>query len=163
MTKSKQPKETISAKPIVWIVDTSVLMNILDIPNYNQDRPMIFEHFKQRVSNKDKFLLPYIAILEAGNHIAQLPSNRYGLADKFIKYIKDALDGTAPWTPLNFPNQNDINNILLNFPNMASKKIGFGDCAIINEWKIQKNKFPNYSIRVWTIDSGLQDYTVSED
>jgi hypothetical protein len=64
-----------TSKPIIWLIDTSVLLNVIDVPTFNQERALILRQFRERIVRGDTFLLPYPAIVETGNHIAQLNGN----------------------------------------------------------------------------------------
>lgn len=146
-------------RPIIWIMDTSVFTNVLNVPGRNQDRDEILELFKERIEGNDTFLLPYAAIIETGNHIAQLDGNyKYDYANKFIEQLKLAIEGKAPWKPMKFPTHEDLQNWLADFPAFCGKGIGFGDYSIIKEWEEQKEQFKAYSVRVWTLDDDLKGY-----
>ena len=148
-----------NTKPNIWIVDTSIFLNVLDVPNFNQDRIQVLKDFEERIINNDTFLLPYAAIIETGNHIAQLGGgNKYTYSIKFIEQVKAALNGTAPWKALRFPTFNEVDKWLPDFPSHASKGIGYGDFSIIKEWEIQSESFSVYSVRIWSLDSGLIGY-----
>ena len=54
----------------IVIVDTSVLLNVLDVPAFNQDRAEVFERFGELLDADANFLLPMAAIFETGDHIA---------------------------------------------------------------------------------------------
>ena len=56
----------------IVIVDTSVFLNVLDVPGFNQDREADLARFRELIEAGANLLLPIAAIFEAGNHIAQL-------------------------------------------------------------------------------------------
>lgn len=58
--------------PPIVIVDTSVLLNVLDVPGFNQHRVDVLERFGEFVEGAANLLLPIGAVFETGNHIAQL-------------------------------------------------------------------------------------------
>ena len=146
-------------KPIIWLIDTSILCNILDLPGFNQDRTEILGEFENRISSGDLFFLPFVVFIETGNHIAQLSGNyKYEFAQKFVHLVKQALNSEAPFKPLRFPEKDELLRIIDEFPEFAGKGIGFGDFSIIEDWKDQTSKFMAYSVRIWSLDSGLQGY-----
>ena len=55
----------------IVLLDTSVYLNILDVPGWNQERDTILDEFEIRVGDDDIFLLPMATIWETGNHIAK--------------------------------------------------------------------------------------------
>ena len=85
-------------KPVIWIIDTSVFLNILDVPQFNQNREAVLQEFEDRINNEDTFLLPFASILEAGNHIAQLVNSaqRKKYAQVFCEQVNASIDGKAP-------------------------------------------------------------------
>lgn len=56
----------------VYFIDTSVLDNLLEIPKKSQDREQVKNDFSKRQSENSRFILPITAVIETGNHIAQL-------------------------------------------------------------------------------------------
>ena len=58
----------------IVLLDTSIFMNILDVPGFNQDRDDVLDRFGDMIQAGDYFLLPMAAIRETGNHIAHLAS-----------------------------------------------------------------------------------------
>ena len=146
-------------KPIIWLIDTSVLLNVIDVPNFNQERRLILSQFKERIERNDTFLLPYAAIVETDNHIAQLKGDyKFIYANKFVSQVKAALNGDTPWKPLKFPTYEDLTTWLDGFPIKASEGIGFADYSMIKEWEEQAALFAAYSVRIWSLDKGLQGY-----
>lgn len=57
----------------IVLLDTSVFLNVLNIPGFNQDFGRIRDEFERRIRKADHFLLPMATIWETGNHIAHLP------------------------------------------------------------------------------------------
>lgn len=58
--------------PPVVIVDTSVLLNVLDVSGFNQDRNAVLHRFGELVDAGANFLLSLGTVLETGNHIADI-------------------------------------------------------------------------------------------
>lgn len=84
----------------VRIIDTSVLVNILDIPNMNQNHEEAMEEFERLIeSDQDTLILPLATIIEAGNHIAHISNgnSRREKAELFAKYLEKTAKGEAPW------------------------------------------------------------------
>jgi hypothetical protein len=58
----------------ICLIDTSIFLEILNVPNYNQHRASVLEDFQTYATYAQSgctFLLPMATILETGNHIAQ--------------------------------------------------------------------------------------------
>ena len=85
----------------VAIVDTSILCNILNIPQRNGERERIIKELEQFLEEETTLLLPMAVVYETGNHIAQIKfrngNNRRWVAEKFVKQVKKAITGEAPW------------------------------------------------------------------
>ncbi|MDR7132763.1 hypothetical protein J2X69_005137 [Algoriphagus sp. 4150] len=146
-------------KPNIWIIDTSVFMNILDVEGFNQDRGIILKEFGSRIEDKDIFFLPFVVLIETGNHIAQLNGNiKFTKAQEFVKFVKSALNGQTPFIPLRFPEKEDLLNWIDGFPEKAAQEIGFGDFSIIKDWEEQSNLSQGWSVKIWSLDAGLQGY-----
>ncbi|QDH78361.1 hypothetical protein FKX85_04620 [Echinicola soli] len=147
------------SKPIIWLIDTSIITNILDIPGKNQDKLEVREDFKNRIKNKDSFFLPYATLVETGNFIAQLNGDLKRIKSlEFAEQIKLALDNQAPWKPLKFPEKESLSLNINKFPEFASKGIGFGDFSIIQDWEEQRNAFQAFAVKIWSLDKALQGY-----
>ena len=84
--------------PPVVIVDTSVLLNVLDVPDFNQDRDTVLDRFGKLVDAGANFLLPLGTVLETGNHIADTRDGqrRRRHATLFADQVRKALKGEAP-------------------------------------------------------------------
>ncbi|AWW30940.1 hypothetical protein DN752_12825 [Echinicola strongylocentroti] len=147
------------SKPIIWLIDTSIITNILDIPGRNQDRSNVKGDFEDRIRNRDSFFLPYVTLVETGNFIAQLSGNlKRDKSLEFANQVKLALNNQAPWKPLRFPEKESLLLNIDKFPDYASRGIGFGDFSIIQDWEEQKNIFKAYSVKIWSLDEGLCGY-----
>ena len=84
--------------PDIVILDTTVLLNVLDVPGFNQNRCEIFSEFRECTDKEDKFLVPFAAIFETGNKIAQLANGglRRQHAEKLKAVIGSSLEGESP-------------------------------------------------------------------
>ncbi len=146
--------------PDVVIVDTSVLLNVLDVPRRNQDRDAVLAEFKKLVEREVSLLLPMAALFETGNHIARLPNGgrRRHHAEHFCDQVRMALEGKAPWTPVPLPEPADLAQWLDEFPDHAMRKTGMGDLSIIKAWEAACTRHPNRRVRIWSLDGDLQSY-----
>ena len=71
--------------PPVVIVDTSVLLNVFDVPRFNQDRDAVLDRFGELVEAGANFLLPLGTVLETGNHIADIATANGGDAMRPVR------------------------------------------------------------------------------
>ncbi|MCB9264780.1 MAG: hypothetical protein H6558_07135 [Lewinellaceae bacterium] len=146
--------------PVIWIVDTSVFLNVLDVPQFNQDRGEVLANFESRINNGDTFLLPITTVIETGNHIARINNGnqRQDFAQKFSDQVLASIEGESPWKPLEYPEAEDVKKWLADFPNTAQAGVGLGDHIIIKQWKEQCSKYPAYLVKIWSLDIHLQGY-----
>jgi hypothetical protein len=144
----------------IVLVDTSILLNVVNVPGRNQQRAEVLQALKQRILQNDHLFIPLAAIIETGNHIAHVDGGRLRrqAAQRFTHAIEDALKDIAPWKPLNFPNHADLLAWLGSFPDSAMRKVGMGDLSIQKEWEQLCQKFPMSQVVIWSADSDLRGF-----
>ena len=145
----------------IVIVDSCVLLNVLDVPGFNQHRDDVFQEFVRLVDAENHLLLPMAAVLETGDHVADLSDGkaRRRYAERFRDCIHEALDGKAPWTPIEFPETSQLLVWLADFPDMAMQEFGVSDMSIIDAWERQRTLHPHRRVYVWTLHQRLRAYT----
>ncbi|MFG6432449.1 type II toxin-antitoxin system VapC family toxin [Roseateles sp. LYH14W] len=141
----------------IVIVDTSVLLNILDVPGRNESRAGVLTELGKLIETSDHLFIPMAAIVEVGNHIAQLGNGaqRRAAAERFIAEVRKALADEAPWKPINFPSNQEVLGWLDVFPDAAMQGLGMGDLSIKKEWEDLCAKYSMSRVRVWTLDKDL--------
>ncbi|MDM3845974.1 MAG: hypothetical protein PT116_13230 [Aphanizomenon gracile PMC638.10] len=152
----------------ICLIDTSIFLEILNVPNYNQHRALVLEDFRTYAQSGCTFLLPMATILETGNHIAQNGDGtmRRTTALRFVKEVKEAFTGVAPWRTTTFPNTAEIMLWIDQFPDLAGKNkapdkqegTSFGDLSIIEEFNKSCKLFPMSEVFIWSLDRDLQSY-----
>ena len=146
--------------PPIVIVDTSVLLNVLDVPGFNQDRDAVLDRFGELVDDGANLLLPMGAVFETGNHIAHLPDGqqRRQCAGVLRDRVRQALDGQAPWAPLQFPDARQLADWLDSFPDAAMTGLGMVDLSIKKEWERACSRHPHHRVSFWALDQHLTGY-----
>lgn len=146
--------------PHIVIVDTTVLLNLLDVPGRNQDRDTVLGRFEELVDAGANLLLPLAAVFEAGNHVARLPDGqtRRRHAEKFRDRVREALDGQAPWTVSPLPDTRELARWLDDFPESAMRRAGMGDLSIIKAWESACTRHPRSRVSIWSLDQHLAGY-----
>lgn len=141
----------------IVIVDTSVLLNILDVPGRNERWAEVLTELAKLIEAGDHLFIPMAAIVEVGNHIAQLGNGaqRRSSAERFVAEVRKALSDEAPWKPINFPSSSEMLGWLDAFPDVAMQGLGMGDLAIKKEWETLCAKYRMSRVRVWTLDHDL--------
>lgn len=153
----------------IVLIDTSVYLNVLNVPGYNQEREKIFAQFRQRIQNGDFFLLPLATIWETGNHISRLPNgnHRRKYAQIFVDQIGSAMEGKSPYRPTNFPDQQTFRKWLVDYPDYAQKNKttrktteggSLSDLSIIREWEQLRQRHPMSRVIIWSLDIDLRHY-----
>ena len=83
----------------VRFIDTSVMLNLLEVPGRSVDSQMIKKEFRQTIENKEILILPVATIIETGNHIAHINNGncRRTIAATFGNFLRKTAEGEAPW------------------------------------------------------------------
>lgn len=141
----------------IVIVDTSVLLNILDVPGRNQERPAVLNRLGGLIEAGDHLFIPMAAIVEVGNHIAHVGNgaHRRTAAERFVQEVRRALSNEAPWKPINFPSNQEVLSWLNAFPDSATQGIGMGDLSIKKEWEELCMRHRMSRVWVWALDGDL--------
>jgi len=150
----------------ICLIDTSIFLNLLNVPNRNQDREQVVLDYQTYVESACTFILPMATIIETGNHIAQNGdgNTRRRTAERFSGIVLAAFNGEAPYQPSEFPNSNEVISWLAEFPDHAGRNksqdkitegTSFGDLSIIKEFEKCCAKFSMSEIFIWSLDEDL--------
>ncbi len=144
----------------VYLVDTSILCNIIPVPGRDRDRETVLSDFRDYIELGVNFILPMATIIETGNHIAQNGDGRQRrtAAERYITLVKDAIDGKSPFSPTRFFEPEELRQWLDKFPDFAMRETGFGDLSIIEEFHKQCELNRHSEVFVWSLDADLQNY-----
>ncbi|HEY9800894.1 MAG TPA: type II toxin-antitoxin system VapC family toxin [Leptolyngbyaceae cyanobacterium] len=152
----------------ICLIDTSVFLNLLNVPNCNQQHALVLQDFQDYVEAGCTFLLPMATIIETGNHIAQNGDGtiRRVTALRFVENVKAAFKPKAPWRTTAFPNTTEILEWIDQFPDLAGRNkapgrqegTSFGDLSIIEEFHKSCKRFPMSEVFIWSLDADLQSY-----
>lgn len=153
----------------IVLLDTSVYLNVLDVPGRNQEREQVLDAFQARVLNRDHFLLPMASIWEAGNHISRLANGdlRYQFANTLVTNVQAALGGEAPYRTTYFPDSVIFATWLNDFPTAAQRNkspqkttegVSLSDLSIIKEWEQTRDRHAMSRVLIWSLDQDLSAY-----
>ena len=153
----------------IVLLDTSVYLNVLDVPGFNQARDAVWDEFEARLEAGDSFLLPLAVVWETGNHIAHLPNggSRREYAQRLVDSVREAVAGEAPFRPTYFPDQETFLQWLGEFPDHAMRSKSetrmteggsLADLSLIREWHRTRRKNPKRQVLIWSLDMDLQGY-----
>jgi hypothetical protein len=142
----------------VCIVDTSVPVELLGLPGFEENHQIRVEEFAERVDAKETFLLPLPVLLETGNHVAQIANGNYRRqsAEHFCAFVRPALAGNSPFVPTPSPEISEVTSWLDDFPDHAMQKVGLVDRSLIALFERQKalRRGPR-RVYIWSLDHAL--------
>lgn len=150
----------------VTFVDTSILLEVLRVPGKSQRPEEIRNELRERTQTGETMVLPTAAIIETGNHIAQVAGEaRRQRAEALVVLLRATSAGTAPWT-LNGAVWNgalleaicDGARGCLPLADMAAQRVGAGDVSILAEAEAYERRVAGVAVAVWTLDAGLAAY-----
>lgn len=141
----------------ICLIDTSVFMEILNIPGKASDHQETIQNLRSKIDNKETLFLPMATILESGNHIAQIQNGneRRSSAKNFVYYVQKALEGGSPFKPLSFLTPEQMQQWLNEFPESAMRGWGLGDLSIIHDFHGQCSRHPHLRVYIWSLDKHL--------
>lgn len=144
----------------ICIVDTSVLVELLNLPGLASRHDGMVARFAQRQAAREQFLLPIAALIETGNHVAHIPdgTTRRKSADDFVRFAAASLQGESPFTPTPLPLIPDVTSWLTDFPDHAMRGVGLADRSLIALWDVQRQLHPQRRVYIWSLDDALVGY-----
>lgn len=153
----------------IVLLDTSVYLNVLNVPTCNQEREAILQEFQTSIARGDYFLLPLAVVWETGNHIADLGDGRTrrNYAQHLVGDVKKAFDGEVPYRATHFPEREEFLGWLDAFPDITMRNksawklregASLADLSIIKEWERNCVLHPMSRVRIWSLDSDLAGY-----
>lgn len=153
----------------ICLIDTSVFVNLLNVPGLSQNAVQVGEAFEEYANNGCTFILPMATILETGNHIAQNGDGRLRrqTAARFCEAVRDAFSDQPPYRLSEFPSTTEVFEWLAEFPDKAGQnksptRLGegtsFGDLSIIKEYERCLERFAMTELFIWSLDSDLEAY-----
>lgn len=157
----------------VVFIDTTVLCNFLRVPGKAQQQGIVQDDYDRRRTAGHTFVLPMATVIEAGNHIAQLPESlgdqRRRCADRLTSVLRLVAAGTQPWVLVETEWNRDLLNQFCDgnaskstpsFIEVATQgTLGGGDLAILIERDRYAERVMGQEIQIWTYDQQLAAWT----
>lgn len=142
----------------VAIVDTSVFCNLLAVPGRDQERERAGRELEAHVAGGVRLLLPMAIVYETGNHIAHAGGDRHAAAARFVRWVRDSLDGSSPFAPARLHSLDDVRGWLDDFPERAAAGVGLADRSLIGLWEQQRRLNRLRRVFIWSYDTHLAGY-----
>ncbi len=144
----------------ILLIDTSVLLNVLNVPGRNQHHEKVMGQFEAHLKASATLLLPLGAVIETGNHIAHIADGRQRrrYAEIFVREVKAAVEGNAPWKTMHAPDAAEVAGWIESFPEAAMRGQGIADLSIVKAWERTCEQFPRFRVMVWSLDQHLLSY-----
>jgi hypothetical protein len=147
----------------ISFIDTSILCNLVPVPGFDQDREQVVREMGARLNDGESFVLPITAVVETGNHIAQLNSGdaRRKAASSLDALLRLICAGKAPWVLHDVSWDRSFLQRLLDgagtsatYIDHAQAGVGAGDLCILNERQAfsERSRIP---ASIWTLDAHL--------
>ena len=155
--------------PGIQFVDTSILLNLLDVPHMNQDHTAVVDEMKERRASGVRFVLPITAVVETGNHIAQIADgyHRRVCAQRFVDMLELVAERKAPWVLHEVGWDGRFLRVLaagassgVSLVEHALNKVGCGDLCILAERdRYLAGVSSGVTAEIWTLDQGLAGWS----
>ncbi|MER5355468.1 hypothetical protein ABT093_34720 [Kitasatospora sp. NPDC002551] len=153
--------------PVVDFLDTSVFVEILDVPHMNGHRAEVVSEMLSREKAGVHFILPTATIIETGNHIFQIKegSARRGRATVFMNLLEKTARGEAPWRL----HQRVWDSVFLAdlcrggatamdlAEHAVRQQLGAGDLSIVAERDLYASRV-QAEVRIWTLEATMQTW-----
>lgn len=146
---------------MVHFVDTSVLLNLLQVPNRCQRHDEIKQEYERCFNNGDSFIFPMATLVETGNHIAHIAdgNQRWIIANRFADLVEQAEQLKNNMSVIPALTSAELTAVLHAFRNCAVQEVGFGDASIVEQYNTYwREKQPIGEIRIWSTDTHLCGY-----
>lgn len=158
----------------ICLLDTSILLNILNVPNKNQDITRVRADFKVYAESNCRFIIPLVVAVEVGNHISQNGNGdtRRKTAEQFVKMMQSTFSGELPFEISDFDLKLEWRNWIDEFTDKAGQNktaakpnegMSLTDLSIIKEYediqnKNKANRNKHVKVFIWSLDSDLEAY-----
>ncbi len=156
------------------LLDTSILLNLLDVPGRNQDKDKVIADYLTYVDAKCSFIIPFVVAVEVGNHISQNGDGgtRRKTANRFVNMMQSTFNDELPFKISNFDLKKEWQNWIGEFIDRAGQNktaakpnegMSLTDLSIIKEYediqnKNKANRNKRDTVFIWSLDSDLEAY-----
>jgi len=152
----------------VELVDSSILINVIDIPFEANHREEVIRRLDEKSRDGVDLILPIAAIVETSQHVQRVTDGnlRRRCAITLRDRVMDTIAGTLPWTfsPVAWDDDFVSGFFAQAAPvptfvdAMTTRSLEAGDLLIVAEWRLVRSSLPKetHSVHVWTLDQQLE-------
>ena len=145
---------------VYTFLDTGVLDELMVIPGYSEleQAKWVKEEFRLRIHQGERLIIPYAAMIEIGNHIAQVKkdSDRQRCAVQFSEFLNQSRNNQAPWfLCTDGMTEGQIAFLSEVFGKIGSEmRIGTGDLSIVYQYRVFCERVSGVAedVRIWSLD-----------
>ncbi|MET9293859.1 hypothetical protein [Streptomyces sp. NPDC003077] len=145
-------------------LDTSVFVEILDVPHMNAHRSAVLAEMDARLAAGVRFVLPTATLVETGNHVFQVKDGaaRRRCATAFMKMLRKTARGEAPWVLHErtwggafLSSLCDGGSTGMDLAEHAVRQqLGTGDLTIVAERDLYASR-ARARVRIWTLEATM--------
>lgn len=148
----------------VRFVDTSVLLNLLEVPGRDQNREQVVNFLEKLLAEDVVLILPTAAIIETGNHITHVQDGnlRRSSIERFDKLLMNTIESKAPWELNSVEWSAEFLQMIrdgartgMSMIDHTVSGLGVGDLTILAEAEQYRRRTQIDDIRVWSLDRQL--------
>jgi hypothetical protein len=158
---------------LVQFIDTSVFVEILDVPGKASQHGKMVRELRQRASKGIKLVLPTAAVIEAGNHVCQVQNghHRRECATRFDRMLRLSAAGETPWVLHEATWDAALLSALCDgagtgttlVEHSVRQTLGVGDLSVLAERDRYLSRVARsvVKVEVWTTDQQLAGWSAS--
>lgn len=155
----------------VELVDTSILVEILNVPGKNGHHERVLGELDQkRTDSSISLMLPTATVIETGNHIHHVPDGhaRRQCAKGFADVLALTVVGDAPWTLLNARWDGPLLDSIrggagtgMDLVEHATKQcLSCGDLSVVAERDDYRRRVSKgIKVVIWTVDEAMDAWS----
>lgn len=155
----------------VELVDTSILVEILNVPGRNANRDAVLAGLRTRRTDQAvSLLLPTATVIETGNHIHHVSDGhaRRKCAQAFADVLAQTVAGQAPWTLLNARWDGPLLEAIRGgagtgmdlVAHAAKRCLSCGDLSVVAERDVYRSRVSDgIKVAIWTMDEGMSAWS----
>jgi hypothetical protein len=150
--------------PVVDFLDTSVFVEILDVPYMNDHRADVLAEMEARLKARVRFVLPTATVVETGNHVFQIKDGavRRTCAAAFMSMLRKTALREAPWVLHERTWDGAFLSALCDggttgmdmAEHAVRQQLGTGDLSIVAERDLYASR-AQAEVRIWTLEATM--------